>query len=158
MRRVRSRTGYWGAQLHPARGSTDINRSQQGFSLLEVLVAFVVLALAMGVLMQIFSGGLQNATRASETQQAVLLAQSKLAEVGAGLPLQAGDNGGEFDDSYRWQVSIRPYQDVSGDAGAPFTPLGVKLLEVDVRVLWGDTDAPRSVELKTLRLANKVAL
>ncbi len=133
-----------------------MRKSQRGFSLLEVLVAFVILALAMGVLMQIFSGGLQNATRAAEYQQAVLLAQSRMASIGTEMPLSEGDNTGEFDSKYRWHVSIQRYQEdpaqSSEQTGTPIAPLPVRLLEVEVQVLWGDAGQPHTVDLKTLRM------
>lgn len=137
-------------------------KHKRGFSLLEVLVAFVILGLVLGTLMQIFSGGLRNVTRAGESQRAVMLAQSKLAGVGIDMPLVEGQSNGDFDANYRWQVSIRPYQDSELEtveqAGVPKALLPVTLLEVEVRVQWGELDQARNVSLKTLRLANKVAL
>ena len=139
-----------------------MRKSNRGFSLLEVLVAFVILALVLGVLMQIFSGGLRNASLAGEYQHAVLLGQSKLASVGIETPLKEGESNGEFDAVYRWQASIRPYLDsqaqAEGQAGLPAPLLPVTLMEVEIRVLWGDTEQPRLVNFKTLRLANRVAL
>ena len=139
-----------------------MRKSNRGFSLLEVLVAFVILALVLGVLMQIFSGGLRNASRAGEYQHAVLLGQSKLASVGIETPLKEGESNGEFDGTYRWQVSIRPYLDSRGQAdeqtGLPAPILPVTLMEVEIQVLWGDIEQPRSVSLQTLRLTNRVAL
>jgi general secretion pathway protein I len=139
-----------------------MHKSNRGFSLLEVLVAFVILAMVLGVLMQIFSGGLRNAGVASEYQQAVLLGQSKLASIGIETPLEASEASGEFDSTYRWQVSIRPYQDSqmqeSEQAVQPAPIMPVRLLEVDVRVQWGESEQPRSVDFKTLRLANQVTL
>ncbi len=131
----------------------------RGFSLLEVLVAFVILGLVLGTLMEIFSGGLRNVSRAGEFQRAVLLGQSKLASVGIEMPLKEGESSGEFDANYRWQVSIRPYMDsqmeAAQQAGTPVAVLPVTLLEVDVRVSWGGADQGRTFNLKTVRLANK---
>ena len=134
----------------------------RGFSLLEVLVAFVILALILGVLMQIFSGGLRNASRVDEYQQAVLLGQSKLASVGIETPLKVSESNGEFDAVYRWQISIQPYLvtpvQTSDQTGLPVPILPVSPLEVEIRVLWGGSDQPRSVSLKALRLVNGVML
>jgi general secretion pathway protein I len=146
-----------------------MRRSQQGFSLLEVLVAFVILALALGALMEIFSGALRNVSRSEEYQRAVLLAQSKLAAVGIETPLAEGETDGEFDSNYRWRLSIKPFQEPPAaplnlppqPAGAPpiVTPvIPVALLEVELRVQWSEGDQPRSVVLNTVRLANKVNL
>jgi general secretion pathway protein I len=134
----------------------------RGFSLLEVLVAFVILALILGVLMQIFSGGLRNASRVDEYQQAMLLGQSKLASIGIEMPLKISESNGEFDAVYRWHVSIRPYlvapTQTSDQTGLPVPILPVSLLEVEIQVLWGGSNQPRSASLKTLRLVNGVAL
>jgi len=134
----------------------------RGFSLLEVLVAFVILALILGVLMQIFSGGLRNASRVDEYQQAMLLGQSKLASIGIEMPLKVSESNGEFDAVYRWHVSIRPYlvtpAQTSDQTGLPVPILPVSLLEVEIQVLWGGSNQPRSASLKTLRLVNGVAL
>ncbi len=139
-----------------------MKKYNRGFSLLEVLVAFVILGLVLGVLMEIFSGGLRNVGRATESQRAILLAQSKLASVGIDSPLSEGDSNGDFDGGFRWQLSIRPFKESQSESGeqlgviAPVLP--VMLLEVEIRVLWGASDQPRTVSLKTLRLANKVKI
>lgn len=139
-----------------------MHKANSGFSLLEVLVAFVILAMALGVLMQIFSGGLRNANRSSEYQQAVLLAQSKLDSVGIELPLEPGSLEGVFDDTYRWQVNIRHYaadQEDSDEASVrPRALHPLVLLTVDVRVFWGHLGLQRVFKLTTLRLANRVNL
>lgn len=139
-----------------------MKQSSRGFSLLEVLVAFVILALVLGVTMEIFSGGLRNVSRAGEYQQAVLLGQSKLASVGIETPLVESESSGELgppDATYRWQLSIRPYRDQQMEqAVAPPAVLPVMLLEVDIRVSWGATDPPHAINLKTLRLANKAGV
>lgn len=142
----------------------------RGFSLLEVLVAFVILALVLGTLMQIFAGGLRNIGLASEYQQAVLLGQSKLAAVGIELPLREGEFSGEFDpkfnpesnSTYRWKMRIRPSSSPDYQAAAPTnangaaTPvLSVALMEIELTVLWGDASSPRSISLHSVKLINR---
>ncbi len=53
-------------------------RRQGGISLLEVLVAFAIMALSLGVLMQIFGSGARAALRSEDYTKAVLVAQSAL--------------------------------------------------------------------------------
>jgi len=50
----------------------------QGYSLIEVLVAFTILALTLTVLFRIFSGGLRNVDAAADYAMAVLVAEGKL--------------------------------------------------------------------------------
>lgn len=124
----------------------------RGFSLIEVLVAFVVLSLALSVLMRIFSGGTHNAALASDYSHAVLLAEAKLAAAGVETPLQEGVATGAADEKYRWQTSVRmssaPAETPGSRASIP-----VGLFEVEVRILWQDASKERAVVLNTLRVA-----
>lgn len=62
------------------RGSTRC--ASAGFTLLEILVALTLLALAMGIIMQIFSRGVNGADLADRYAKAAMLAESRLASVG----------------------------------------------------------------------------
>ena len=131
-----------------------MKRASAGFSLLEILVAFVILALTLSVIMQIFSGGLRNAGFADDYSRAILLAESKLAELGA-QPTE-GEAEGEFGEKYRWRSSIRPW---AGDADTPgmgARPLPVRLMEIEVRIAWGKQggSGSREIGLSTLQLAS----
>ncbi|MBL6699470.1 MAG: type II secretion system protein, partial [Luminiphilus sp.] len=54
--------------------------ANKGFSLIEMLVALVVLSLSLGVLYQAAAGATRNVRVAAEYTEAVMLAESKLAE------------------------------------------------------------------------------
>jgi len=129
-----------------------VKRSCRGFSLLEVLVAFIVLALALGVLMRIFSGGLGNIGTAEHYSRAVAIAESQLAAVGVESPLAEGESTGGAEPGYTWRTSVQRY-----DAGAP--PLEdagapVDLYQVEVAVNWDHTATkPRVLRFVTLRAA-----
>jgi prepilin-type N-terminal cleavage/methylation domain-containing protein len=83
--------------------------ANSGFSLLEVLVAFTLLAIAMAVLMQIFSRGVNGADIADRYAKAAMMAESKLATVGLEEVLAEGDTTGQFDEDYQWSLSVRLY-------------------------------------------------
>lgn len=130
-----------------------MKRASAGFSLLEVLVAFVILALTLSVMMRIFSGGLRNAALAEDYSYAMLLAESKLAELSV-QPLE-GEAGGEFDGKYRWRSTIHPWIEEAGAAGASGQLLPVRLMEIKVKVAWGEeVGGSREVGLSTLQLAS----
>jgi general secretion pathway protein I len=119
--------------------------------LLEILIAFSIMALSLGILLKIFSGGLNTAGVAEEYNVAVQIAESLMAQVGVEAPLQQGETEGLENEKYRWRVSVRPFQllSVNVDAAA----VAAELFKVEVTVNWGVED--RQVELTTLKLAKK---
>lgn len=121
-------------------------RGQKGFSLLEVLVAFAILGVALGVLLQIFAGGMRNTALAEEYTQAALYAESILAAVGREAPLVAGEENGRINDKFAWRMMVTPYTE-SVPEDLPAIPY-----RVSVEVFWKGTVNTRSVVLDTLRL------
>ena len=73
-------------------------RHSRGYTLVEVLVAFVILAMALSVLLRIFSGGVRNVGVSSDYAKAVLIAESRLATAGIEqrLPEGLGDRAHAF--------------------------------------------------------------
>src|SRR5512132_2591046 len=83
--------------------------TQAGFSLLEVLVAFVILALVGTALFRLFSGALANASAADDASRAVLVAESVLAEAASTQPLRESTQQGTVDDGrIEWTTRVVP--------------------------------------------------
>lgn len=121
-------------------------RRDEGFTLIEVLVALVVLATTVVAVLQLFGGGLRLARAAGDQADAALLASAKLAELDPG-PLSEGAVNG-IEGPYRWtrRITLAP----SLLPVEPDTPeaLTVRLARVNVEVQWGQG---RRYELVTLR-------
>lgn len=132
----------------------------RGFSLLEILVAFLLLALAMTALMQIFSTSLNGTGVANHYAKAAMLAQSKLAAVGVETPLREGIESGTFDETYTWHVRVKPYEDPLNPANAANLQfVFVKLYEVEASVAFpADDKRDRSITLTKLVLGPKDAI
>lgn len=79
----------------------------RGFSLIEMVAAFLVFAIGIGVLMQVLAGSMRNARQSSDYTMAALWAQSKLDVVGVGEPIEPGRSSGRFDDTYGWELDIQ---------------------------------------------------
>lgn len=79
----------------------------RGFSLIEMVAAFLVFAIGIGVLMQVLAGSMRNTRQSSDYTMAALWAQSKLDVVGVGAPIEPGRSSGRFDDTYGWELDIQ---------------------------------------------------
>ena len=128
-------------------------RKTRGFSLLEVLVAFAILAISMTVLLQIFASSLRASSYSEESVRAGTLAQSLLAEVGVSRPLTLGEYAGSFNETYRWWYRVQA--DVQGlfDQSA-WESLLLKPYRVDLTVFWKVGAREKALSLKTVRLTS----
>ena len=123
-------------------------RSCRGFSLLEVLVAFTILAMLLGALFQVFSAGLHAARSGDRYTRATVIAQSQFAALGVEHALQEGITSGATDDKYNWRVTVRVYDDDQ----LPETGLVMQPLAIDVEVFWEEGGAPRTLTLTSMLL------
>jgi general secretion pathway protein I len=156
--------GQMGPGSRPLRGlgwhrNTRLTTRVAGFSLLEVLVAFVILALVGTALSRLFSGALGNAALSDEYSRATLYAESRLAGLGVETPLREGVQQGTSEDGYyAWTVKMELYTppgtppDIDSTAAA----MGVNLWRLATTVRWpGAPGSERSISLATLKVALK---
>lgn len=129
-----------------------------GFTLLEVLLAIALLAIALPVLLGLRNFDLDLQDRASELTAATLLAQEKLLEVELAGQYAVGETVGEFTTlplgaqtaiqavpravGYRWKRTIAP------------TPLEL-VREIRIKVTWPRADREEQVEVSTYVFAGR---
>ncbi len=115
-------------------------RRSTGFTLLEILVAFAIAALALTALTAAVAGGLRSSRAAATTEQAISRAQSRLAAAALAPPGErSGDDGGGF----HWREVVRQ----AGRSGA------AALYDITVEITW-TVDGPHRFALQTLRVAS----
>ena len=83
---------------------------QNGFTLLEVMLAFVVFALSFATVLEILSGSMRSVTRAGDDTEVALFAQSIIDLVGTEIPIEEGQFSGTGLDRYQWQLDIYLFQ------------------------------------------------
>ncbi len=123
----------------------------QGFTLIEVIASFTILAMTFMVILEILSNSSTNTIKSSERTQIALLAQSKMDEVGIIIPVEESSVSGQFDDDVSWDVVIQPYEvPYEGDVEMDFAP--VELFKVTLTVSWEDgLKNLRSMDFVTLK-------
>lgn len=126
---------------------------QQGFSLLEILIAFSILAFSLTILLNIFSSGLRRAIVSEEYQQAVIIAQSKLAAAGVEEELVNGTQEGDVEEKYFWQVQAQSF-DLDA-MGLDMDKQNVMPYQVTVVVEWLAGKNNRQLELTTIKLSKE---
>jgi len=123
-------------------------KNEQGFSLLEVVVALMIMAGGFLAVLNLFSGSVRSVDFSGQYLKAVTLANSKMNE----LEIQnftVDDSSGNFknEENYRWEVDISPY-----DSDLNNEESGIQLQKILLKVLWNDDGHTRNIELATLRL------
>ncbi len=116
---------------------------QQGFSLLEVLVAFSIMALALGLLYQAMGSSVRHVGEGAQYQRAVVLAESILSLRDA--VSEDGWNQSGVSAGLAWRVSSARYATAVRDPRAP------ALHEISVSIDWDEGGRRRQLELSTLR-------
>lgn len=124
----------------------------RGFSLLEVIAAIMLLAIAFGALMQVAGGSIRLTQKASDYTQAALWARSALDTRFVLEPLQPGVTQGHFDKRYRWRLQVTPW--AAPNTAPAGTPFAFKLYRLDLDVMWGSPPFEHTARFSTLRIGS----
>ncbi|MBB3824687.1 type II secretion system protein XpsI [Xanthomonas arboricola] len=132
-------------------------RRQRGYTLIEVIVAFALLALALSLLLGSLSGAARQVRAADDSTRATLHAQSLLALQGMVKPLVPEQQQGSFENGhFRWSMDVRPYDEPRRNPQAPVAPGAHKLLQLTLVVRWGE-QPNQMLQWRTLRLVAATA-
>ncbi|MBV2209739.1 MAG: prepilin-type N-terminal cleavage/methylation domain-containing protein [Thermomonas sp.] len=126
-------------------------RRAAGFTLLEILVAFGLLALGLTLLLGTLSGASKQVRQAGDAGRAALYAQSLLDEHLLMLQKPLRESGQFENGRYRWQLEVKPWADPRQPQIQD--PFAARLLHVQLQVHWGDGGIGEQLQISSLRLA-----
>ena len=136
-------------------GERAVSRGPEGgFTLLEVLVAFVIAALAMGALYGGTVSGLDATSVAAKYDEAVSLARSHIAAVGRGEPIALQEHSGAEGEGFTWHLRIRRHASrvltlTDQDRANDVKPASAILYDITVTESWKAGGRERQVTLAT---------
>jgi prepilin-type N-terminal cleavage/methylation domain-containing protein len=128
-------------------------RREQGFTLVEVLVAMVVTVAAVAILAQGFATGARASLVTEKNMRAALLAQRVITDFELSVLDLSSNQAGSFDDdpdfTYETTSEVPAAPGTTSD-GITYTS-GLTLLTVNIK--WDDRGQPRTYSLTRLMLA-----
>jgi type II secretory pathway pseudopilin PulG len=131
------------------------HRRARGFALLEVLVAFVILALGLAAISTGVAVAMRSDARIQTSRVALRFAQSRLEAAGIDGMLLPGQRSGRIGDRYKWQETVTTVQ-IGGKspellatkAGQPAPNDGILPYWVEIEVIAADGIIARLSALK----------
>jgi prepilin-type N-terminal cleavage/methylation domain-containing protein len=120
-----------------------------GFTLIEMLVAIVLMLLLVLPLMRSFSTGLAVRTRSDMLTEATMVAEAELETIAANRSLNGERSSDRVEGRYSIHSSAAPYAVGVMDDGLPVQPY-----EIRVTVSWPEGARSRAVTLRALRLGH----
>ncbi len=139
----------------------------RGFTLLEVAIALAILGVGVVTVLELFSAGLRMESGAGLRARAVVYARGLLDQTMALPELRAGNDRGRFDDTFRWEVTVREAPEFTEEAPtgglsgkqkdlALRSPSDLVMYDIEVSVLWPQASNREGVyAIHTLRLAQR---
>jgi general secretion pathway protein I len=112
-----------------------INDKSLGFTLLEVMVAIAIIAIALVAALGSQTQGVSLAGEAKFGTTAAFLGQSKMAEMESEDPNDLASDAGDFGEDvpdYRWDVNVSDATVVESEEGSDY------LKQIDLTISWGE--------------------
>jgi prepilin-type N-terminal cleavage/methylation domain-containing protein len=134
-------------QIETHRQSENIGND--GFTLVEILIALVLLGISIAVLAQLFSTNLRNIGKSQNYLPAVVLAEARMSEFLAKDVLDEKNVSYQSDDGYLTEVSV---VETMKDK---FHHLPVKLMEIGLTVRWHTDQKEKIFMLQSYKIVKR---
>jgi general secretion pathway protein I len=128
---------------------------QNGFTLLEVLVAIMILGLSLAAILQQFALASRSGAASYEATRATMHAREKLEELKLRRQLGEGVQRGRFDDGFEWETRVQLYHYNEVEDQSVFETMRYETYLLSAVATWRYGNRARQVELETLRTVLK---
>jgi len=129
--------------------------NQHGFTLIEVLLAVMILGLSLTAILFQFQVALRAGSKARDVSQAAMLAKEKLEELKARKVFSAATESGSFDNGYAWETIVSPYGYETTAEDSSYESLTYETFELTAAVTWQAEERERRIEYSTLKTVKK---
>ena len=127
-----------------------------GFTLLEVLLAVMILAITVTVLLLQFSVALRASTASQEVTRATLYAKQKIEELKMTGELAEGAQSGSFADGYDWETRVAPYiHETAPEDEQVYKNMKVETFQLESTVKWRVGERVKQVTFTSLKTVRK---
>jgi general secretion pathway protein I len=126
-------------------------KNHKGFSLIEIMIAFVIMSIALTMVIRVFATGQRVVAETENYTIAVQIAESLMARVGEDISLDQSQLDGVVENKYNWQVNLEPlfinYKSfIDGQSNA-----NMQLKKINIQVGWDDGNNSARVELNAIK-------
>jgi prepilin-type N-terminal cleavage/methylation domain-containing protein len=125
-------------------------RTERGFTLIEIIVAMTVTAIAVVYLVQLFSSNLRLIGTSQDYTEALTRAKAAMREIVEVDRIEEKSWKEATDQGYQIEVSVSEAQKERTEN------LPVKLLQIDMIFSWEKAMRKKSLTLRTLRIVNRI--
>ena len=140
-----------GRGCRPAQSGPTGRSGTRGFTLLEVLVALAIMAIATTLVVQLFSADLRAIAASGDMTSAAVRGDSRIREILSEPSLEENTWSEETEDGYRMDISVSEVMKPRTDN------LPVKLMEIHLTIHWIEGMKEKSLRLKSQKMVDKAA-
>lgn len=132
-------------------------RSQAGFTLLEVLLAVVIMGVSLTTILLQFQTALHAGSISQERTNAVIYAKEKLESLKIENELSESSQSGVLESGYEWEteVSLYEYEEEDQEEDISYEDLRHETYKLRAAVKWNSGINKRQVELITLKTVTR---
>ena len=131
-------------------------RSQAGFTLLEVLLAVVIMGVSLTTILLQFQTALHAGSISQERTNAVIYAKEKLESLKIEDELSESSQSGTFENGYEWETEVSLYEyEEDQEEDISYEDLRHETYKLRAAVKWNSGINKRQVELITLKTVTR---